>query len=82
VMATQRKVGGYVDRQELNRAIQANQNARQVTAKMLEMVNERRGMGWLYPLLARLGQHLSTNLEALVEMERIRQKGEQEADHG
>jgi hypothetical protein len=81
VMATQRKIGGYVDRQELNRAMQANQNARRVATRMLEMVNERRGMGWLYPLLAQLGQHLSTNLEALVEMERIRQKGDRDADH-
>ena len=57
-MATPRKVGGYVDRQELTRAIRANQQARRVTARMLEMVNERPGSGWMYPFLAQLGQHL------------------------
>ncbi len=71
-MATARSVGGYVDRQELNRAIRANQDARRVLARLLEMTELRRGAGWMYPLLAELAQAHSVALEALVEMERIR----------
>jgi len=71
-MATARSVGGYVDRQELNRAIRANQDARRLLAQLLEMTETRRGSGWMYPLLAELAQAHSVALEALVEMERIR----------
>lgn len=71
-MATARKIGGYSDRYELNRAVRANKRARDVVAKLLEMAGARRGAGWIYPLLAALAQHLSEVLEALTEMERIR----------
>jgi len=70
-VATPRKVGGYVDRQELNRAMRANKAARRVVSRIL---NERPGPARLSLLLAELAQHLAIELEALMEMERIRGK--------
>ena len=71
-MPTPLKVGGYVDRQELNRAMQANSAARRVLGRILE---ERPGTSQLVLLLAEIGQHLANEYEALVEMERIRRRG-------
>lgn len=71
-MTTARKVAGYIDRQELNRAIRANKAARRLLRQLLEQAEARRGSGWLYPVLAQLAQELAEALEALTEMERIR----------
>ena len=71
-MTSPRKPGGYIDRAELNRAMRANKRARKLLKDLLRQADERRGGGWIYPVLARLAQELSEALEALTEMERIR----------
>ena len=76
-MATPRKIGGYVDRQELARAQRANKDARRMAKRILRETDARRGSGWLYPFLARLAQELAVVSEALMEMERIRVQQEE-----
>ncbi len=73
-MATPRKPGGHVDRQELNRAIRANKDARRLIRRILRETENHRGSGRPYPILARLAQAHSIALEALTEMDRIRRR--------
>lgn len=76
-MATPRKVGGYADRYEINRAIRANRDARRTLGRILEIASNRRGSAWIYPLVADLAQAHSTALEALFEIEKIREEVKQ-----
>lgn len=74
-MTTPRKAHGYVDNAELHRAIRANKDGRRVVERILTIAQERPGSSWIYPLIAKLAQTHSVALEALTEMERIREKG-------
>jgi len=73
-MATPRKPGGYIDRQELNRARRGILDAQRAARFILEHTQGRTGYGWLYPLLAELALSLGTAQAALREMEQIRGK--------
>lgn len=63
--------GGYLDRQALNRAQRANHEARRNIQRILE---ETPGPMRLWQLLARVAHALGENLDALIEMERIRRE--------
>ena len=65
---TKRKAGGYVFRQELTRAMNANKAAR---AALRRMVDEQPGPQTMALLIARAANALGDNLEALREIERI-----------
>jgi len=72
-MATKRKVGGYIFRQELNRARRANAAAREA---LRQIVDDRPGSQVLALLLTRAAIALGENLDALQEVERIAREGE------
>ncbi len=72
-MATPRKVGGYIFRQELARAIRANRSARLALGRILEEPGPR--LTALY--LAQAARELAENFDALMEMRQILdEKGE------
>jgi hypothetical protein len=77
---TKRKVGGYADNRALANAIQSNTDARRILQRLQARADQRRGAGWLYKYLARLAQAHSRTLEALAEMERIRNNHQEETD--
>lgn len=74
-MVTKRRVGGYIFRQELNRARRANARAREA---LRQIVDDRPGPQVLALLLSRAALALGENLDALQEMERIVQGQEKE----
>jgi len=73
-MGTPREVGGYIWRQEVNRALQANKLARKKLTRILE---DGLGRQRTVFLLAEISQQLGVELEALVELEKI---GEEQAE--
>jgi hypothetical protein len=75
-MATPLKVGGYVYRRRLNRAKRMNKRVREIVGTI---IRERPGNGYLYQLLAELAQCESTELEALIELERIIEQGSEDS---
>ena len=72
---TKRKVGGYIYRQELARAIMANRAARRALAQIIDEVPGGIGQARLLLLLALVGNHLSNNLDALMQLQEIIQRG-------
>lgn len=68
-MPYQLKAEGYIDNQELTKAIKANQQARDLMRRILQ---ERPARGLLFEILAELAHELGDELEALNAMKMIR----------
>jgi len=66
---TERKVGGYIWRQELARAVRANRLARRALKQVLE--DEPHGVALMW-LLANVAQYLGDERDALAELQQIR----------
>lgn len=65
---TERKVSGYIWRQELARAIRANRQAREALKQVLE--DEPHGVALMW-LLAQVAQRLGEERDALAELQQI-----------
>lgn len=68
-MGYKRRPRGYIDNQELARALQANRRARDIVRRIL---HEQPGRGLLYQLLAELAHALGEELDALTNMDQLR----------
>jgi hypothetical protein len=73
-MATNRRPGGYADRQALAQAMQALKRARQTVG---QIVDQRPGPQALVSMLLIVAVELGRAQDALDEMRRIREKAEE-----
>ncbi len=71
-MATPKRIGGYIWRQEIVRARQAQRQARTFLQRILD---ERPGPALAAMYLAQIGSALAEIADALTEIERIGSKG-------